>query len=168
MKSLAKFTFGALVLTGAALTTAQPANAASGFSFSYGYGGGYGGLQASLHLNPCYRPNYGRPRSCHYPLHLGRVFFGGAWHDGPFHYRDSRGSRQYWHGGRWHRGSLHAGPGLRRNFARGHRANRGHYGSRRGLGRGHYGTGRGLGRGLRRGHYGPGRGSGRGFGRGRR
>ena len=34
MKFLAKLTFGALVLTGAALTTAQPANAASSFSFS--------------------------------------------------------------------------------------------------------------------------------------
>ncbi len=59
MKSLAKLTFGALVLTGAALTTAQPANAASSFSFSYGYGGGYGGPHVSVHYNPCYRPIMG-------------------------------------------------------------------------------------------------------------
>jgi len=56
MKSLAKLTFGALVLTGAALTTVQPANAATSFSFSYGYGGPH----VSLHFNPCYRPYYGR------------------------------------------------------------------------------------------------------------
>ncbi len=80
MKSLAKLTLGALVLIGAALTTAQPANAASSFSFSYGYGGGYGGPHVSVHYNPCYRPYYGRPRYCHYPLYRGRVFFGGAGH----------------------------------------------------------------------------------------
>jgi hypothetical protein len=138
MKSLAKVAFGTLILAGAAFATAQPANAATGFGFSYGYGG-YGGPQFSVQYDPCYRPYYARPRFCNYPLYNGRVFFGGAWHHGPFYYRDFRGGREYWHQGRWHRGSLRAGPGFRRNFARGPRGHHGYYnrgGPRRGFGRG--------------------------------
>jgi len=110
MKSLAKLVFGSLVLTCAAFASAQPANAASGFGFSYGYGG-YGGPPISVHYNPCYRPYYARPRYCNYPRYRGRVFFGGARHRGPFHYRDYYGGRQYWHRGRRHRGyDGHHGP----------------------------------------------------------
>ena len=144
MQSLAKLAFGALVLSGAAFASVQPANAATGFSFSYGYGG-YGGPHVSVHYNPCYRPYYARPRYCHYPLYHGRVFFGGAWNYGPFHYRDYRDGRHYWHGGRWHRGFLNAGPRLHRDFARGYRGHRSYYNQR--------GPRRGFERGWRRGRY---------------
>jgi hypothetical protein len=89
MKSLAKLAFGALTLGVAALAAGQPANAATSFSVS----NGYGRLPAVVHYNRCYRPYYPRPRYCRYPLYRDRVFMGGAWHHGPFHYRDDGGHR---------------------------------------------------------------------------
>jgi len=125
MKSLAKLAFGVMTLSVAALGAGQPAKASASYNFSYGYGG----PPTAIHYRPCFRSYYEQPRYCRYPLYHGRAFFSGAWHHGPFHYRDHRGSRQYWHGGGWDRGSLSAGPRYRRGFDRGF--NRGYRRGRR-------------------------------------
>jgi hypothetical protein len=116
MKPLAKLTFGALVVAAVALGAVAPASAQASFGFSFGYGG----PTPRAYYDPCFRPYYARPAYCGYPLYRGRVFIGGAWYDGPFHYRSYRGHREYWHRGRWYRGDLY-GPPRHRGYRRGWR-----------------------------------------------
>ena len=58
MKSLAKRVFGALTLSIAALGAGQPANAATSFSFFYGYGGLW--HRGSLRTGPRYSRGFNR------------------------------------------------------------------------------------------------------------
>ena len=103
MRNLAKLAFGALALAALSFGAAEPANAAT--SFGFGFSTGPGPVR-----DPCFRPYYARPAYCRYPMSHGQVFFGGAWHYGPFHYRFHRGYREYWHQGGWRRGHFHYMP----------------------------------------------------------
>lgn len=98
MNSNLKAAFGALILASAALGLSACASG-PGTSYSYGVG-----VSSSGYSDPCYGPRYRRPNYCGQPRYSGSVFIGGSWYDGPFHYRDRRGQREYWHRGRWHRG----------------------------------------------------------------
>jgi len=98
MKTFAKAMVGALAMASAAFATATPANAQASFEFRFGT------QPRATYYDPCYRPYYARPAYCRYPRYGGSVFFGGRWNNGPFHYRDNRGYREYWYNNRWWRG----------------------------------------------------------------
>ena len=69
---------GALMLAAAIFVT--------GCSTPASYGGYYD-------TGPRYSDRYQDESYRSYPSYSGSVYFGGAWHNGDFHYRDHRGGR---------------------------------------------------------------------------
>lgn len=107
MTTFGKILFGSIVVS-LPLTLAACAGTYSDYPDSayygrdYGYRDGYRDDYRYRDSDACDRAN--RPAFCDYPVYRGSVVIGGTVYDGPFHYRDRRGYREYWFDGRWHRG----------------------------------------------------------------
>lgn len=114
MKTALKAIVGAAALSIAALTAPAPAHAAVDVYF------GFGAPARPYYppYRPYYRPydpcydRYYRPAYCALPVYYGPIFLGGAWVNGPHHYRMIGGRREFWvhdgwHAARFHRGGFH-------------------------------------------------------------
>ncbi len=102
MKMISKAILGSLVLTGAGLATAIPAEARIGVSVNLGlFAPAVPVAPAPAYVLPgyCYGPAY--LAGCTYPVYGERVFWNGYWYPNP-RYRVIRGRPEFWVGGGWH------------------------------------------------------------------
>jgi hypothetical protein len=91
MKTFAKIAMGALMLAGAALSVAVPANAGVAVGVTIGGPGVAVGVG-----NPCFKPYRFRPAYCGYPVYGQPLFVDGAWYRGPVYVRNVGGQRYFW------------------------------------------------------------------------
>ncbi len=122
MKAFTKAAIGALVLAGAAMTAAAPADARVAVGIGIGVPGPYYG--APYYGPSC--PYWGYSPYCDYGYYDGPVFIDGVWvGGGHFRHRFFGGHHQFWYNNGWHNGGWGRG---------GHWSGRGGFG---GHGRGH-------------------------------
>jgi hypothetical protein len=91
MKTFTKIAVGALMLAGATLGVAVPANA--GVAVGVTIGTPAVGVQVG---NPCFKPYRFRPAYCGYPFYGQPLFVDGVWYHGPVYVRTIGGARYFW------------------------------------------------------------------------
>ncbi len=138
MKFLTKAALGALMLAGAATTTAAPAEARVSIGVAIGGGGGY--YDSGYYGRSAYCDRYSRwydPYRCDdrydgdYDYYDGPVFIDGIWLNGGYRSRYFGGHRQFFYHGGWHGGSGFHDGGFRHgggSFGGGHNFGGGHGG----------------------------------------
>ena len=89
MKTFTKIAVGALMLAGASLGVAVPANA--GVDVGVTIGTPAVGVRVG---NPCF--NRFRPAYCGYPVYGRPLFVDGVWYRGPVYVRTVAGRRYFW------------------------------------------------------------------------
>ena len=102
MHVISRAVVGSLMLTGAALATAVPAEARVGVSVNFGlFAPAVPVVRAPAYVLPeyCYGPGY--VVACSYPVYGEPVFWNGYWYPNP-RYRFVRGRREFWINGGWH------------------------------------------------------------------
>jgi hypothetical protein len=91
MNMFSKIAAGALMLAGATLGVAMPANAGVAVGVTVGAPG-----VAVQVGNPCFRPFRFRPAYCGFPVYGQPLFVDGAWYRGPVYVRTVGGERYFW------------------------------------------------------------------------
>ena len=130
MKKMTRFALGALMLAGAAVTAAAPANALS-FGIGIGgpgYYGGYGRYDVCDRYSRWYDPYRCR---WDYGYYDQPIWWGNNWYYGGTRYRYYGGHREYYVGGGW-RGDVRfrdgGGGGYRGGYGGGYHGGGGHGG----------------------------------------
>ncbi|HTT85582.1 MAG TPA: hypothetical protein VMF67_19050 [Rhizomicrobium sp.] len=91
MNTFKKIAVGALMLAGATLGVAVPANAGVAVGVTVGTPGVAVGVG-----NPCFKPYRFRPAYCGYPVYGQPLFVDGVWYRGPVYVRTVGGTRYFW------------------------------------------------------------------------
>ncbi|HEX4078644.1 MAG TPA: hypothetical protein VHX61_07205 [Rhizomicrobium sp.] len=104
MKAFSNIAMGGLMLAGAALGVAAPANAGVAVGVTVGGPGVAVGVGS-----PCFKPYRFRPAYCGYPVYGRPLFVDGAWYRGPVYVRTVGGERYFWLHDGWvrDRGTFH-------------------------------------------------------------
>jgi hypothetical protein len=98
MNNFRKIAAGALMLAGATLGVAVPANA--GVAVGVTVGTPAIGVRVG---NPCFKPYRFRPAFCGYPVYGRPLFVDGAVYRGPVYVRTAGGERYFWLHNGWTR-----------------------------------------------------------------